>query len=178
MTKFLFAAALFFVCLPLRAEVSVLGWTIGQQSLASVQADWPSAQQTGINRYSNGPMLEGSGQGFGVTGLQEVLAIFDAENRLAAVLLTFENRNKMRNNRFDALHRLLSGKYAVRETRMPFVDDKYARYGAPGITIELNAPHMSFEATALYQTDTFRAAFRKAQRDDAQRERQREANQL
>lgn len=151
------------------AELSAFGFTLGKTTYAEVQS---RGQAAGTNRYSGGPMLTLSPGEVTLEGLQSFLLIFDPEQRLAAMVLTIGK------HRFDSVHELLRGRYAVREARVPFVGNRYVRYGATGSTIELDAPHLSFEMTLLYQRDDFVKAFRAEQqreRDDKQR---REANQF
>lgn len=143
-----------------RAEVSAFGYTLGETRVADV-AD--NAQRAGINRYSHGPMFKPATGHFGVDGLEDVTLIFDDENLLSAIML------KMRKSQFATVHGHMRSKYAVREQRIPHVGNRYVRYGAPGATMEINAPHMSFSMSVLYQRDDFVAAYNRISREEERR---------
>lgn len=164
-----FTAAALLVATTARADVTAFGFTLGATAYSEVQK---RGETTGINLYSQGPMLTLRPGEVELDGLQEFTLIFDDQHKLAAMVLTLGK------HRFDAVHGHLRGRYAVRESQIPFVGDRYVRYGAPGATIELNAPHLSFEMTLIYQRDDFRKAFRDHQAKQREEKRRREASQF
>lgn len=163
----LLLAASFAVCAA-DEPPSVFGWTLGESTPAQLRASHPDCEELGVSAITAGPVFECPGAAFGGGGIEQVSAVFDPAARLAAVLVILDNQAKMHDDVFDRLHPKLAKRYAVREHRRPFVGDRYARYGAPGATIELSAPHLSFQATLLYQTDAFRKAFQAQQRREQQ----------
>lgn len=148
-----------------RAEVSAFGYTLGATTYTDVKGQGTTS---GINRYSNGPMLEVPASRFNLQGLESVLLIFGEQRKLAAIVLD------MRKSRFDAVRRHMVEKYAVRESRIPHVGNRYVRLGAPGATMEIIAPHMSFSMSVLYQRDDFYFAYKKQKEQDRQNKQQRE----
>lgn len=156
--------------------VGAFGLALGKASVADIKAAaqvrGASAQFQGTNKFSDGPMYGVPAAAFGMDGLQEVTFIFDPQERLAATLL------KMGKHRFDAVFANLRGKYAVREQQIPFVGNRYVRLGAPGATIEIIAPHLSFEMDVIYQRDDFVAAHKRITQQEAQQKARREREQL
>jgi len=113
-----------------------------------------SIESLGINRYSRGIMLKVAGKAFDVRGLKEVVFIFDAADQLTAVNLHMDKRQ------FMSVFKLLKEKYVLVKKQIPFVGNKSARFRYGKANIVLNAPHMSFDMTATYQTDKFEKAYR------------------
>ena len=147
------------------AQVKAFGFTLGE---TTTQEALKLGARNGTNAYSDGPMVTIPAQRFDVTGLESMLLIFDTNDRLAAISLG------MSKHQFDSVHGHLSGSYAVREQQIPFVGNRLVRYGAPGATILLDAPHMSFSMTVLYARDDFHAEFKRRQQRDQQNQKQRE----
>lgn len=157
------------------AEVAILGLTLGETTKSEALKNWPasaSPQNNGINKFSNGPMLKSSGGGAAIESIEAITAIFDSNNVLAAVILT------MPKHRFDSVMGFMSQKYALREKRIPFVGNKHARFGAPGATLEISAPHMSFSMDVMYQTDAFVSAFKRISNEEKKRKQQSEGAQF
>lgn len=152
-------------------KVAPLGFEVGKATLASVRAGVQGAVDGGTNKYSGGPMLKSDGKGFGVDGLNEVTFIFDQGNVLCGVLM------EMGKNRFDDIYGFLAGKYKVAEKRIPFVGDKYARFKVGKVTIDVNAPHLSFEMTVNYLTDDMLKTYKETQRrENEAKEKSEKAN--
>jgi hypothetical protein len=80
-----------------------------------------------------------------------VVYVFDKDQELAAVLM------EMGKDRFNDVFKILSAKYKLTAEERPFVGNMLGRFKAKGATIELNAPHMSFEMNASYLRDDFYA---------------------
>jgi len=129
------------------AGTPVLGVELGVSTLdqvRSTQGQKAELENAGVNEYTGGPMLVSEGTGYGIEGLRKVAYIFDSQKKLAAVLMTLEK------GRFDTIARVVAGKYKLRSQERPFVGNQQATFQTGDGVIELNAPHMSFEMTALY----------------------------
>ncbi len=138
------------------AQVQVLGVEVGTSTVEQVKAQAGKVTRVtdaGMNKWSAGPMLRSNGNGYGIDGLSEVLYIFDKTGVLAAVVMTLGK------DRFDEILGFVSGKYKTVSKQVPFVGDKYVRLKAKGVTIELDAPHLSFQMEARYLRDDFLQRF-------------------
>jgi hypothetical protein len=123
------------------AQVQVLGFEIGVATAADVKkqlAKQTRVTDAGTNKFSNGPMLRTDGAGYEIESLNNVLYIFDGDQKLAAVIMT------MGKHRFNDIFGFVSSKYKVKAQQRPFVGDQYARLLAPNTVIELDAPHLGF----------------------------------
>jgi hypothetical protein len=132
------------------SRAQVLGYTVGESTFeevkSSLQSRGTTPRNTGISTHAGGPMLVAPGRGLGIDGLQQILMLFDAQNRLAGALLTL---NKAR---YDAVVSAMKEKYTlVREVR-PHVGNRRAEFRAEGALITVDAPHLSFEMTIMYRT--------------------------
>ena len=142
------------ICL---AQVQVLGFELGTSTEQQVRSKLGKSAQigdVGTNKFTGGQQFKTGGEGYGIEGLTEVFYIFDKDQKLAGVLM------EMGNSRFDEVFGFLSGKYKVTAQERPFVGNKFGRFKAKGATIELNAPHMSFEMQANYIRDDLYAQFK------------------
>jgi hypothetical protein len=148
----------------------VLGYAVGQSTyedvMTSLKERGAIPRDKGASVHAGGSMLEASGHGLGVEGLQSALMIFDTRNRLAGGLLTLHK------SRYDAVVQALKEKYTfVREVR-PFVGNRVAEFRASGALITVDAPHLSFEMTVLYRTPAVQASMeREAAASEAARRR-------
>lgn len=132
------------------AQVPVLGFEIGtstQQQIKSKLGKQTKIQDAGTNKYTGGVQFKTDGKGYDIDTLSEVFYIFDKNQKLAGVLMD------MSNARFDDIFSILSGKYKTTESQRPFVGNKYARFKANGVSIEIDAPHMSFVMQVRYIRD-------------------------
>lgn len=130
-----------------------LGFVIGEASLHAVRSQLKKktdVRDAGINRYSQGPMLEANGEKLAVDDLKHALFIFNKDNQLVAVELTLYNVG--RNGSFGRVFSHLSAKYTMVSQRMPFVGNKKARFESGETVILLDAPHMDFEMKVTYVT--------------------------
>jgi hypothetical protein len=157
----------------LGANAAPLGMEIGVATYAQVKeriGKLTALEETGTNKYSGGQMLAGKGQGLEVEGLKDITFIFDRAGSLQGVLMTLEKS-------FRATYEKLRKKYKVTSQRIPFVGDAEARFAAGDSVIVLDAPHMSFEMTLSYLSQTFLASFQaraasdRAKREQAQRDK-------
>jgi hypothetical protein len=156
---------------PAKAGTSALGVEIGVSTHRAVWAALADLKprDAGVNRYSNGRMIETGGAGYEVEGLTRVLYIFDTQDKLAGVLLTLDKK------RYEAVFDALAAKYKLVSQRRPFVGDRFASFRASDATVELDAPHLSFDMELRYlRTDLF-TRFESQSRSEAAEKRKREA---
>jgi hypothetical protein len=156
--------------------VRVLGFAVGSETLAEVRArlerEGVRFESDGTNLYSRGPMLVARGNAFNVDGLERTLLIFDAEDRLAAVVLTLGRA------RYDGILSVLKGRYRLLDEKKAFVGDRHARFRAGDVEILLDSPHMSFEMTVVYATRGFWDSYHAIRRAQAEEKRRREEAQF
>jgi hypothetical protein len=129
------------------AGTQVVGFEIGVSTQAQVLNALKartSVEDTGINKFSNGPMLKTDGTSYQIEGLNSVVYVFDAQKKLAAVLMDMDK------GRFDMVYRYLVPKYQVASQQRPFVGDQFARFKTADGVIDVSAPHMSFEMSVNY----------------------------
>ena len=129
-----------------------------------------------MNRYSRGIMLEGPGQGLGIDNLSEVLFVFDEQDKLVGVRMTFPKSPLDQN--FESLLGYLSAKYPLVSKQIPFVGNKSARLKQGDVVIEAYAPHLSITMTILYMTTGFEQAIEAGLRQEAESKKQRESSQF
>lgn len=134
---------------PLGMELNVATYAQVKQQLGGKT----SLSDNGVNKYSDGKMLQGNGDGLGIEGLSEITFIFDASDKLAAVLMTLPKDS------FQQTLNALSKKYKRIEKQVPFVGNASAKLQQGESVIELNAPHMSFEMSLHYLTKSLKQAF-------------------
>lgn len=140
--------------------------------LARLRQDGIRWAEDGINAYSHGKMMHTTGDGYGLRGLQSVRYIFDRDDKLAAVFL------RMDKSRFKAIFSHLNGKHPVVRKDIPFVGDKYLECRKNGVTIMLDAPHMSFKMDVIYITDELLGAFRVKETQDKRAQARKERDAL
>ena len=153
----------------------MLGFEIGVTTVEQVRAKLNIGTPTkdlDINTYSRGPMIETHGETDHIDGLSDVLYIFDTQERLCAVLLTLDK------NRFDFVFRSLKAKYKLVHAIRPFVGDQYALFTTPDTTIEVVAPHMSFDMEVRYLQPDFLKAYNLQSQAEEAAKRRREGAQF
>lgn len=141
------AAFLFGLAAAASAGTQVLGFEIGVSTAEQVRqalAKSTRVHDAGVNRYSGGPMLKTNGASYDITGLKEVVYIFDEQKKLAAVLM------ELNKSRFAAVFDALNGKYKVTTQQRPFVGDQFASFRTEDAVIEVDAPHLSFDMAVRY----------------------------
>jgi hypothetical protein len=126
----------------------------------------------GINKFSGGRMLKGDGSGLGVEGLQDVLFIFDASDKLSGVVMT------MGKDRFKDTLDALSKKYKLVGKQVPFVGNSYAKFKQGSSVVELDAPHMSFSLELRYLSDELLAVFNNKSSVEAAEKKRNQASKL
>lgn len=153
------------------AEPAPFGLEMGKATVDDLKAKY-SAELTGVNKYSLGPMYQLRPGQLGVSGLQKATAIFDSGNKLVAVL------TEMPKSKFDQMHQALSSKYRVVSKQIPFVGNKKVVMEDGETEITLDAPHMSFEMEMNYINKSFYESFRRISEEEKRQKRQQEMGNL
>lgn len=170
--KNLFCAVLLTLfSLPAWAGTSVFGLELQKSTLQEAKQLY-GGRETGINKFSEGPMLSVSPDKVGFEGLKELTLIFNRENKLVAVLSNLEKV------RFNDVHRLLKDKYPIKSTYIPHVGNKKVLYSSGQDEIELNAPHMSFDMSLAYYTKQFLKSYETTIAKEEKQKRSQEAGRL
>lgn len=155
-TQIFFAIALLIgaVASPSTAQAaetaSVLGVLIGQSSLEDVRSmiheHGGRITRNDTSAVTQGALLIVQGN-LGLEGLSETAFLFDTSGKLALAALTLSK------HRYDAVLASLRSKYRYVSGNKPFVGNADATLRAGDVEIRLEAPHMSFEMSAIYGTD-------------------------
>lgn len=152
-----------------QADVAPFGVRIGAATLEEVRKSVGSKTRltdVGINQWTDGKMLRADGDGLGIDGLQQAMFIFDEGDKLVGVLL------KLPQSRFDSIKSSLKEKYKLVDEKNPFVGNKSAVFQEGPVSIELTAPHMSFDMEVDYIHAALRAKFDEAsQAEQAQKKK-------
>jgi len=154
------------------ADVSSLGFTIGKSDYAQVKNQSPMLIEAGINKYSNGPMLKGLDPAWNIKGLNKTTFIFDKKQTLTAIMMS------MNKHQFDRVFGFLSSKYKLVNKQIPFVGNKSAIFRKENVTIEINAPHMSFTMDVVYATDSFNKAYERIRKLERHNKNKHEQSQF
>jgi hypothetical protein len=171
----LLLALTFFFCANAQAGTQALGFEIGVSTVEQISdslSKQANVEDTGINKYSQGPMLKTDGNSYEIDGLNSVVYIFDRQNKLAGILMD------MNKNRFDAVFKALSGKYKVSTQKRPFVGDQFARFKTKDTIIEIDAPHLSFEMQVRYIRNDLMQKFNTQSAREAEEKKKREAEKF
>jgi len=134
------------------ADVSAFKLTLGKTTVDEAKATY-SLNPVGYNLYSNGPMFEVSPQEVGFDGLKKFIAIFSPSGELDVIVATLPK------HQFDSIHQMLAQRYSVTSAQLPFVGNKLVKYAQDDIGISLESPHMSFDMTLAYATNTFQQQY-------------------
>lgn len=168
----------------LAANAAPLGLELGVATLA--QARQQLGGQTrladaGTNKYSGGRMLQGDGAGLGIDGLSEIVLIFDASDKLAAVIMSLpkgDGVGDLQNGNFSKTVKSLAAKYKLVEKQQPFVGNAHARLRQGDSVIELDAPHMSFTMELRYLTTALQKAFNQQSGSEKAEQERRQASKF
>lgn len=168
--KFIQQALLTVALLPAlaMAQVQVLGVEIAATTSQQLKSKLPGQARLtdgGVNKFSGGRQFTTDGAGYGIDSLNEVTYIFDAQDKLAAVLM------QLGKERFDDLFNTLSSKYKLTAQQRPFVGNKSARFTAKGAVVELDAPHLSFVMDVRYVRDDLMKSFLAQSKSEAQQKK-------
>ncbi len=162
-------------CCVAHAGTKVINVELGVSTLEQVRKTASSTgkvQNNGTNTWTDGPSLVVHNGDFGIQGLQSVEYIFDASNKLAAVVMTVGK------DRFDAIFDVLAGKYKLTKKVRPFVGDQYARFSTPDGLIEVDAPHLGFTMDVSYMTSAFYKAWTEGVKARQSHQRQQEKSKF
>ncbi len=170
MKKLLFAVLALLPSL-LLANPAPFGLEIGKATVKEAKQRY-TLKKTGINAYSHGEMYEVSPRQLGLDGLKDATLIFDRKGVLVAVLMTLDK------GRFDRMHEMLRTKYKVVNKQIPFVGNKSVDYQEGNTSIQLRAPHLSFDMTLNYLDKGLLAEYRRQREAERQRKAARERSQL
>jgi hypothetical protein len=144
---FCFLILVFFGSVTASAGTQVLGVEIGVTTVEQLKQSLSKKakiEDRGENKYTGGAMIKTDGKSYEIDGLTEVLYIFDDQKKLAGLVMS------MNKARFDAVFQFLNGKYKVTSQERPFVGNQSAVFRPTDATIEIDAPHMSFEMEVRY----------------------------
>ena len=131
------------------------GFELGVASLSDVKSKVGPSNITnkGINKYSNGAMIDVNSDYFEIDEVNSVLMIFDASDILAGVIVN------MRKNPVS-MHQTLSKKYrTVRNTIDSFMNHGSSKLAKGNSLVYIDAPHMSFKMDVRYVTNQLDKAF-------------------
>jgi hypothetical protein len=154
------------------AGTPVLGFEVGVSTfdqVSSTLAKKTKVVDSGVSKFSNGPMVKTDGTSYEIDGLNEVLYIFDEQKKLMGVVMD------MNKARFDSIFQFLSGKYKVAAQERPFVGNQFARFKTPDTVIEIDAPHLSFQMEVRYLRNDLLQKFNAQSQADAAAKKKSEA---
>jgi hypothetical protein len=172
------AIALFTLILPWLAwgaNVAPLGLEVGVADYAAVKAKLSGQtrlKDAGINKWTQGPMLEGDGEGLDIDGLQKITFIFGQDKKLDGVIMTLDK------GRLREVTAALRQKYKTVRENIPFVGDATALYRQGDSIVRIEAPHLSFSMEVLYLTDRLHEAFNKGSAAEEAERRRRQAEKF
>jgi len=131
-----------------------------------------SLSNAGTNKYTNGPMLNADISQLNVNDVKNILLIFSQDELLEGVIFKSKKFN------FENFEQYVAGKYQLLKRDVPFVGDKYAEYEAPNAVIQLDAPHLGFQMSVNYITQSLLDRFTQKSKADAAKQRKTEASQF
>jgi hypothetical protein len=148
------------------AEPSPFGIIINQTTLEEVKERYKFTE-AGLNKYSEGEMLDLETSQLNFEGLKDIRIIFSKDNKVLGILATI---NK---DRYQDLFNMISSKYKLIKQEGGFVGDKMAEFQSDNTQILLLAPHLSFTLKLNYIHDDLNKKFL----HESERERQEKSNQ-
>lgn len=150
---------------------SPLGIEIGNTTLDQVKNKY-TCINTGINKFSLGPMCNLDVTQLNIEGLKKATVIADRKGTVVALILTFPKY------KFNELFNTLSSKYTLLYKEIPFVGNKYAKFRYGNTIIQLDAPHLSFDLTLTYTLNSFLKEYYKAREKEEKQKKQNLHNNL
>jgi hypothetical protein len=129
-------------------------------------------KQSGISTWTGGPTLVAEGADFEIEGLKSVLYIFDDQKKLSALVMTMDK------SRFDAIYQFLANKYKLVSQQRPHVGNSFAKFSAPDTSVEIDAPHMSFDMEVKYLSNNFVKSFQAKSQAEAAAKKNKEKSQF
>lgn len=177
LTLFLFVIMLYFP-----TQVFATDENIGPFSLGIGKTQFDDIKQTldawdcdynATSNITNGIFASCPAKSFEFNGLVgNVIFIFDDKKTLDAASLT------MRKDIFDSIITSLKAKYKLVKHQRPFVGNAYAKFVKNQVNIAVDAPHMSFEMSVIYSTESFDKRLVQMQQDEQQQKKKRQQDQL
>jgi hypothetical protein len=137
-------------------NASPLGVEIGYANLSGFKQKLGSMSkltEAGKSDHTGGVILTSDGQGLGVDGLSQLLAIFDKNETLVAVVMTLPKKVN------DTYSKLAQKYTPVSNNINSFMDNGSAKLDKGDSLIMIEAPHLSFTMDVVYATKTFMADF-------------------
>lgn len=137
-------------------NASPLGVEIGYANLSGVKQKLGSMSkltEAGKSDHTGGVILTSDGQGFGVDGLSQLLAIFDKNETLVAVVMTMPKKVN------DTYSKLAKKYTPVSKNIDSFMGNGSAKLEKGDSLVMIEAPHLSFTMDVVYATKTFMADF-------------------
>lgn len=171
MTSLFAATAISFGSMNAWADPAPFGLELGTATVEDLQKKY-TATYKGMNKYSSGKMFVLDPSELGVSGMSSATVIFDKNSKLVAVLTDVSK------NRFNELHRSLSGKYRVKSQQIPFVGNKKVVMQDGNTEVTLNAPHMSFNMELNYINTHFYQAYLKKEQAEKEAKKRAESSRL
>lgn len=153
------------------ANSTVYGLTLDNTTIQELKNNF-SVSYAGINKYSQGEMYNIPTKQIKFDGLNEVTAIFNKSGKLVAVLSEFPK------SKFNYINSALTKKYNLISQDIPFVGNKRVVYRDGSTEITLNAPHMSFDMSMQYISDSFNKAYDDITQREARQKTQQESKML
>lgn len=135
------------------AHAGPFGLEIGSDQLGDVKAAY-QGHVSGQSKWTDGPIYKIEPSSLGIAGLSDAFLIFDKDETLTGLVLSF---NK---NRFASLNKMAAETYTLVTSDIPFVGDKYVKYLDGDTTIKLTAEHMGFEMLMTYSSPTLESAYK------------------
>lgn len=163
------AAALLMPLSALAEDVGPFGLSIGTTTVdkaREILSAETRIEDAGINKWTDGPMIEADGDGLGLDRLDRALLIFDADERLTGVILTLPK------SRYDDLKAMLGSQYQLVSATEPFVGTREATFQGDEngeVKIELFAPHLGFDMEVRYLHVSLLQAFNRGSKEEAEK---------
>ncbi len=153
------------------ADPAPFGMELNKSTRQQVLKMYPSTR-TGTNQYSGGPMYDLETANIEFEGLQALSVIFSTDDRLLAVLATFHK------NDFNRLNNIMQEKYRLVSSKIPFVGNKTATYREDQTEISLDAPHLSFQMSLNYISESLLKTYREQSQQKSAQKRERQSDAL
>jgi hypothetical protein len=164
-----------FVSATAYAGVKVLDVEVGATTIDALKTSVGTKimlKPSGISSWTGGPVLVADGTGYDIAGLKSVLYIFDEQKKLSALVMTMEK------SRFDDIYQFLANKYKLISQQRPHVGNSFAKFSAPDTSVEIDAPHMSFDMEVKYLSNNFVKSFQAKSQAEAAAKKNKEKSQF
>ena len=143
------------------------GLKIGEMKFSEFQKKVRSTDM-GINSWSKGVMRGIPVEELNIEGLKDAVAIFNEDNILVGLLLTF-NKSK-----FDSLNAMAKQNYQTVSSQIPYVGDKFVKYKDGDTEIRLDSIHMSFDMSMVFLDKSLVDAHKKGVKQQSKKKQEKE----